>query len=123
VLNAVAAAWGDSVVTLAVCTAALLGLVAAGHGGPLGALGWAAGMAAAWWVFAASILIIIRQGTPGMLLAGVVFAAPVPPRRLSLVLVAAMFHAMLLGLPSLLGASRAPLALAAGSALEAVPTE
>jgi hypothetical protein len=117
-----AASWADAVSSLAVCTSALLALVAVGHQGSTSVFPWAAVLGAAWWLVAASTLILIRQGTPGMLLAGVVFRDRVAPRRVIVVVAAAALHAVLLGLPGLLGSRRSPVALAAASPLEVVPT-
>jgi hypothetical protein len=121
-LNLLASSWADSVSVLGVCTAALVGLSSVGLNGSLSALPWAVGLGVAWWAAAAAVLIVIRQGTPGMLLAGIVFRDRVSPRRLPVVIGAAAVSAVLAGLPGLLGATRSPLALAAGSALESVPT-
>jgi len=112
-----AASWGDTVSALAVCTAALVGVAAGNHELGVAALPWAAAVGLAWWLATAAVVVVVRQGTPGMLLAGVVFADRVPPRRLASVLAAAIVHAVLLGLPGAFGARRSPLALAAGSAI------
>jgi hypothetical protein len=122
-INLVASSWADAVVILAVCTAALLGVSTAGYGSSLGALPWAAALGLLWWVVAAAALVTIRQGTPGMLLAGVHFSDRVEPRRLAAVVVTAVACSILVGLPGLLGPRRSPLALAAGSALESVPVD
>jgi len=122
-INLLASSWADAVVVLAVCTAALLGLSAAGHGGSLTALPWAVALGFLWWVVAATALVTIRQGTPGMLLAGVHFSDRIAPGRIGAVVAAAVVCSILLGLPGLLGARRSPLALAAGSTLEAVPVD
>ena len=122
-INLLASSWADAVVVLAVCTAALLGLNAAGHGGSLAALPWAAALGFLWWVVAATALVTIRQGTPGMLLAGVHFSERVDPRRIGAVVVTAVVCSILGGLPGLLGPRRSPLALAAGSTLESVPVD
>lgn len=120
-INVLASSWADAVSALAVCTAALVGLTGLGHHGTLTALPWAAVLGVVWWTAATAILVVIRLGTPGMLLAGVVFADRVPPRRLPLVIGAAAFSGLLIGLPGLLGARRSVLALAASSRLESVP--
>jgi hypothetical protein len=116
-LSLLAASWADTVTIVAVCTAALIGLVLSGHQVPTAALGWAAALGAAWWIAAAATLIVVRQGTPGMLLAGVVFSDPVPPRRVAAVVAAGAAQALLFGLPGLAGPRRSPLALAAASRL------
>ncbi|MEE4270988.1 MAG: hypothetical protein V2I67_04915 [Thermoanaerobaculales bacterium] len=118
-----ATAWADGVAVLAVVTTALLVLNALGFGNTLAALPWAAGLAAAWWVFAAAVSVAIRQGTPGMLLAGVQFGGKVAPRRIAGVVAVAALSVLLLGLPGLLGARRGPLALASGRAVETLPVE
>jgi len=122
-INVLASSWADAVAVLGVCTAALVGLAALGHHGSLTALPWAAILGMAWWTAAAAILVVIRQGTPGMLLAGIHFADRVPPRRLPAVLGAAAFSALLAGLPGLFGARRSPLAFAAASGLELIPAD
>lgn len=118
-----AAAWADGVAVLAVVTAALLALNALGVQRILAALPWAAILSVAWWIFAAAVSVAIRQGTPGMLLAGVHFNGRVTPRRVALVVAAAAASTLLLGLPGLLGEHRSPLALASGRAVETLPAE
>ena len=118
VLSLLAASWADAVSVLTVCTSALLGLAAMGHGGLIAALPWAAVLGVAWWTAAAAILVLVRQGTPGMLIAGLVFNDAVPPGRVPLAVAAAGLHVILAGLPGLLGPRRSPLALAAGGRLE-----
>ena len=120
-INLLASSWADAVASLVVCTAALFGLYAAGHNPSLTALPWALALGAAWWLAAAAALILIRQATPGMLLAGVVFSDRVAPGRVAAVIAAAAVSALMLGLPNLLGPRRSPLALAAASRLESVP--
>jgi hypothetical protein len=122
-INLLASAWADAVVALAVCTAALMGLNAAGHSGSLAVLPWAASLGLLWWVVAATVFVTIRQGTPGMLLAGVHFSDRVDPRRVGAVVLAAFVCSILIGLPGLLGARRSPLTLAAGATLESVPVD
>jgi hypothetical protein len=120
-INLLASSWADAVASLVVCTAALFGLNAAGHNPSLACLPWALALGVVWWLAAAAALILIRQATPGMLLAGVVFSDRVAPGRVAVVIAAAAVSAVLLGLPNLLGPRRSPLALAAASRLEAVP--
>jgi hypothetical protein len=96
ILTILAASWADAVAPLGVCTAALIAAVA---------------------------LVVVRQGTPGMLLAGVVFAERVAPGRVAAVIAAAAVSALLLGLPNLLGPRRSPLAVAAASELETVTAD
>jgi len=120
-INVLASSWADAVAVLGVCTATLVGLAALGHHGSLTALPWATVLGLAWWTAAAAILVVIRQGTPGMLLAGIVFSDRVAPRRLPVVIGAAALSALLVGLPGLFGARRSPLAFAAASELESIP--
>lgn len=120
-INVLASSWADAVAALGVCTAALVGLVALGHHGSFTALPWAAGLGVTWWITATAILVVVRQGTPGMLLAGIVFADPVAPRRLAAVIGAAAVSALLVGLPGIWGARRSILALAAASEFESIP--
>jgi hypothetical protein len=119
VLNLVAASWADLVSLLGFCTVCLLAIVVAGYGVALDALPWIVAAAVAWWCAAAAVLVVVRRGTPGMLMAGVVFAARVPGRRLPTTLAVAIVQSCLLGLPAVVGARRAPLALASGAALGA----
>jgi hypothetical protein len=103
VLTLMAVSWADLVAVLAVCTATLLAILALGERPALPAFGWAAGLALVWWLFAAAVLTVVRQGTPGMLLAGVSFADPVPPSRVGWVLGAALVGIGTLGLTGVLG--------------------
>lgn len=123
ILNIMAASWADAVAPLGVCTAALVALNAVGHQGSLTTFPWAVALGVAWWVTAAAASVIIRQGTPGMLLAGIVFGERVAPGRVAMVIAAAATCALLLGLPSLLGPRRSPLALAAASRLESAAAD
>lgn len=122
-INLVASFWADGVVVLAVLTATLLGLNAAGHREVVTAFPFAAILGLAWWLFSAAVLVTIRQGTPGMLLAGIQFGDRVAPGRVVAVLAVATIGTLFLGLPGLLGAERSPLALAGGRPLQAIPTE
>jgi hypothetical protein len=120
-LNLVASSWADTVASLGVCTAALFGLNAAGHHPALPVLPWAIALGVLWWLAAAAALIVVRQATPGMLLAGIVFSDRVAPNRVAAVIMVAAVSAVLMGLPNLLGPRRSPLALAAASKLESIP--
>lgn len=113
-----ATAWADLVAMLAVCTGALVAVIAIGQRPALPAFGWAATLALAWWIFTAAILVVVRHGTPGMVLAGVRFADAVAPSRVPRVLAAALLGAVTLGAPALLGSRLSPLAAAAASRLE-----
>lgn len=112
-LSLMAASWADLVSMLAVCTCALIAVLALGEQPTMPAFGWAAILSAAWWAFAASVLVVVRQGTPGMLLAGVSFEDSVPPARVGWVLAAALVGVLTLGLPGILGSRRSILAAAA----------
>jgi hypothetical protein len=116
-LSMVAAAWAELAAVLGVCTAALLTLLAQDHTVSLPCLPWALAVALGWWCAAAAVLVIVRRGTPGMLMAGVVFEDQIPPLRLPTVLATALLLGCTLGLPAVLGADRSLLRLAAGSAL------
>jgi hypothetical protein len=122
VLSLMAASWADLVSMLAVCTCALVAILALGEQPTTPAFGWAIALSAAWWVFAASVLVVVRQGTPGMLLAGVSFDRPVLPPRVVWVLAAALVGVLSLGLTGVLGSRRSILAVAAESEIvSAVP--
>ena len=118
-ITLMATSWADLVGMLAVCTGALIAILILGERPTLPAFVWAAALALVWWAFSASVLVVVRQGTPGMLLAGVSFSAPVLPRRVFGVLVAAFAGVATLGLPGLLGGRRSILGAAAGSAVVA----
>jgi hypothetical protein len=114
-LTLMATAWADLVGILAVCTGALIAILALGERPALPAFGWAAALGVVWWVFAAAVLIVVRQATPGMLLAGVSFAHPVQPRRVGWVLAAALIGVVTIGLSGVIGGRGAALRLAAAS--------
>jgi hypothetical protein len=119
VLTLMAASWADLVGMLAVCTGGLLAVLALGQRPALAAFGWAAALALLWWVCAAAALVVVRQGTPGMLLAGVRFFEPVATARVPRVLAAALLGVITLGLPGLLGCHLSPLRAAAAADLVA----
>jgi len=121
VLMLFGSAWGDLVTVLAVCTAGLTVLRLLGYGSGWRAVPWAVGVGVVWWVVSASVLLVIRNGTPGMLMAGVVFASRVPGERGIWTLLAALATWLTLGLPSLLGAGLAPIRIAAGVGLICAP--
>jgi len=112
-----ATAWADLVTMLAVCTGALVAVMVTGQRPALPAFAWAAVLAVLWWAVAGVLLVAVRQGTPGMLLAAVRFAGPVPPGRVPWVIVAALLGSLSLGATGLLGARRSPLAAAAAAPL------
>lgn len=114
-ISLMAASWADLVGMLAVCTAALIAVLALGEPPALSVFPWAVALALAWWVFAAYVLVVVRQGTPGMLLAGIVFEQAVSARRVPWVLVAAVLGVATLGLTGLIGPRSSPLRLAAAS--------
>ena len=114
-LTVMAAAWADLVGMLAVCTGALIAILALGERPAIAAFAWAAALGLVWWVFAAAILLVVRQATPGMLLAGVSFSEPVRPRRVGWVLAAAVFGVVTLGLSGVVGGRDSILGRAAGS--------
>jgi len=114
-LTLMASAWADLVAILAVCTGALIAILALGERPALPAFAWAAALGVVWWAFAAAVLVVVRQATPGMLLAGVSFADAVQPRRVGWVLAAALIGVLTIGLSGVLGGRGAALRLAAAS--------
>lgn len=116
-MTVMAASWADLVGMLAVCTGGLTAVLLLGRQPNLAAFGWAAGLAVLWWLAAAAASVVVRQGTPGMLLAGVHFAEPVDRTRLVWVLAAGLFGAVSLGLVGLAGHRSSLLAAAAASQL------
>jgi hypothetical protein len=114
-LTLMASAWADLVGMLAVCTGALIAILVLGERPALPAFVWAATLGVVWWAFAAAVLVVVRQATPGMLLAGVSFSEPVQPRRVGWVLAAALVGVMTLGLSGIIGARGSLLHLAAAS--------
>ncbi len=114
-LTLVAAAWGDLVALVAVLTAALLAVLLAGRPVTAAALPWTCALALAWWLASGTVLLAVRRGTPGMLMAGIVLRSPLPPRRLPWTLVVALLTAASGGLLALLGARLSPIARVARS--------
>lgn len=112
-----AAAWADLVTMLAVCTGALVAVMVTGQRPALPAFAWAAALAVLWWAVASVLLVAVRQGTPGMLLAAVRFAGAVPPGRVPGVVAAALLGSLSLGATGLLGARLSPLQAAAATPL------
>ena len=117
IITLMAAFWADLVGVLAVCTAALLAVMILGNRPAIPAFGWAAVLALVWWIFSASALVLVRQGTPGMLMAGMCFKDPVDPARIPWVLAAALFGVLTMGLPGLLGNNNSILRAAASADL------
>lgn len=117
-LTLLASGWAEAATVLAVCTGCLGSLLLVGGSPALRLLPWAAAAALAWWLFAAPVLVTIRSGTPGMLLAGVTFARPVRPARIGWVVAAAGLGGASLGVLNALGGPRRSLAaIAAGSSI------
>ena len=114
-LTLMASAWADLVGMLAVCTGALVAILVLGERPALPAFAWAAALAMVWWAFAAAISVVVRQATPGMLLAGVSFSDPIPPRRVGWVLAAALVGVATLGLSGVIRGNGSILSLAAAS--------
>ena len=114
-LTVMAVAWADLVGILAVCTGALVAILLLGERPALPAFAWAAALGIVWWIFAAAVLVVVRQATPGMLLAGVSFSEPVHPKRVCWVLVAALVGVITGGLSGVIGGRSSILRLAAAS--------
>lgn len=116
----IACSWGDLAAMLALAAATLVALRLAGHGAPFAATPWALALAVLWWAVTAAVLVAVRRGTPGMLMAGVGFEDAVATRRIPWVLLSALLLAATLGLPSAIGrpgwalraAARTPVAVA-----------
>lgn len=114
-----AASWAELVVVLVPCAAALAVVRVLGYRTGSPALPWAALLACAWWLTAATVLLVVRRGTPGMLLAGLTFADGVPGIRVPLLLVSVLVLAASAGLLALLGGRRWLPAVVAGTGLSA----
>ncbi len=113
-----AAAWADLVVISGATTSMVGAVILAGY--PLGirALPWAVGVALIGWGATCGILLRVRRGSPGMLLAGFVFSDEVAGSRLVWTVAAAGFSAFLLGLPVLPGGPKTSLlSVASGSSI------
>jgi hypothetical protein len=116
-----AAGWADLVVVGIMTTGILLAVITAGYSVGVAAMPWAAGVAVLWWVLCAVLCVRIRRGTPGMLIAGVMFSDEVAGYRLLRTILAAAFIAVFLGLPALPGGrDRTLFSLASGSPLVAL---
>lgn len=118
-----AGALGDLVSLILVCASALVALRALGHPAGLAVLPWICALALAWWSLAATTLMVVRRGTPGMLLAGFSFATPVAHRRVVGVLLVALLLATTLGVTAVLGLPGPLLRLVGGSSLALVEPE
>jgi hypothetical protein len=112
-----AAVWADTVTITAVCTLALLALVSLGYQAAIPAVPWAAGLGLMWWCAAAITTLVVRRGTPGMLMAGVVFGDRIRPGRIVAVLVVSLILCATCGILAMVGAQRSLLRLAAGQPL------
>jgi hypothetical protein len=115
VIPSIASAWGDLASMLGLCAAALIALKVAGHGAPFAAAPWAAAVALLWWLVAATVLVMVRRGTPGMLMAGLMYEDAVPPARIPWVALTALLLAASLGIPSAIGRPGWALRAAAGT--------
>jgi len=76
---------------------------------------WAAALGVVWWLFSAAVLVVVRQATPGMLLAGISFSEAVRPQRVVWVLVAALVGVGTFGLSGIIGGRGSALRLAAAA--------
>ena len=114
-LTVLASAWADLVGMLAVCTSALIAILVLGERPALPAFAWAAALGFVWWAFAASVLVVVRQATPGMLLAGMSFSEAVRPQRVVWVLAAALVGVATFGLSGIIGGRGSALRLAAAT--------
>jgi len=112
------AAWADLVVISGATTSIVGAVILAGY--PLGirALPWVVSVALLGWGASCGILLRIRRGTPGMLLAGFVFSGDVSGIRLVWTIATAGFSAFLLGIPLLPGGPNTSLlSVASGSGI------
>ncbi len=117
-LARMAAGWADLVVVGIVTTGILAGVLSAGYSVRVAALPWAAGIAVLWWVLCSVLCVRIRRGTPGMLIAGVVFSDEIAGLRIAWTVLAAAVVALFLGLPALPGGKdRTLFSVASGSPL------
>lgn len=112
-----AGALGDLVSVVTVSASGLLVLRLLGHATQPSVLPWVGTLSLAWWTLTGAALMVVRRGTPGMLMAGFGFALPVPHRRVAGVLLLALTLAATLGLPAALGLSRPLFRWAGGSRL------
>jgi len=112
----VAGALGDLVCLVAVSASGLLVLRLLGHATAPSVLPWVGTLALVWWGLTGAALVMVRRGTPGMLIAGFGFALPVPHRRVAGVLLLALTLGATLGVTAPL-VSRPLLRWAGGSGL------
>ena len=113
-MSVIAGSWGDLASLLGLCAASLVALKLGGYGAPMAALPWAIGLALVWWCAAASTLVVVRHGTPGMLMAGLAFTEPVARRRVPWVILTALVLCATLGIPAALSSRGWPLSMAGG---------
>ncbi len=102
VLGLTIAAWADLVAMAGPCAAILVALRLGGYPVDLATVPWAGALALAWWVLASGTFMAVRRGTPGMLLAGLVFSEPHLGGGLRTTLLLQGFSALTLGLPAVL---------------------
>ena len=114
IVSLLAASWAELVVFLAPCVAALACVRGLGFVTGTAALPWAAALSVAWWGLAGVVLLVVRRGTPGMLLAGLAFDGEVDRRRMPLVLLAVLLLAASAGVLTLVGGRAWLPGLAAG---------
>jgi len=113
-ISLLAASWAELVVFLAPCVAALACIRGLGFVTGAAALPWAGALSVAWWSLGGVVLLIVRRGTPGMLLAGLTFDGEVPRGRLPLVLLSALLLAASAGILTIIGGRAWLPGLAAG---------
>ena len=114
-----AAAWADLVVVAGLTTSMVAAVIVSGYPLNIHALPWAAVVAFVGWAAACGILLRVRRGTPGMLLAGFVFADEISGSRLGWTIAVAGLSAVLLGLPAIPGSRSASLlSIASGSTID-----
>ena len=117
-----AASWADLVVVAALTTSMVGAVILSGYPLSFRALPWAVIVALVGWGAGCGIVLRVRRGTPGMMIAGFVFTEEVAGVRLGWTIATAAFSALLLGLPVLLGSSATSLlSLASGSPIAPNP--
>lgn len=112
-----AGALGDLLSVVAVNVCVLLALRLLGHPTVPSVLPWVGALSLIWWSLTAAALVVVRRGTPGMLVAGYGFTLPVPHGRVAGVLLLGLTLGLTLGLAGPLGLSRPLLHWAGGSRL------
>jgi len=117
-ITLLAAGWAETATVLAVCTGCLGALLLVGGSPGLRLLPWALAAAVAWWLFAASVLVTVRGGPPGLLLAGLALSRPIRPGRVGWVVAAAGLGGLSLGVLNAVGGPRRNLAaIVSGSSI------